>query len=168
MPRDHQEIILKAIKRDGLFCLRDGTVCYPAYAKKSHKGNRGYETIQLMDENGKWFMTTTHRLVFLYFNGKYDKKLQINHKDGNKRNNKLSNLEVVTRSRNIKHSFDTGLNQRIGSNHSGAKLNSTYVKLIRRAYRDKKMSYREMGKKFGVSVSTIANVINHKVWNHVK
>lgn len=47
-----------------------------------------------------------HRLVLITFNPieNYE-KLQVNHKDGNPENNKLDNLEWVTPSENIKHSY---------------------------------------------------------------
>lgn len=48
-----------------------------------------------------------HRLVMYAFHGK-DKR-HVNHKDGNKKNNRLENLEYVTDSENMRHSYDTGL-----------------------------------------------------------
>lgn len=53
---------------------------------------------------------SVHRIVYETFVGKIPEGLQINHLDGNKSNNHLSNLEVCTASENIKHAFDTGLN----------------------------------------------------------
>jgi len=47
-----------------------------------------------------------HRLVWEYFNGAIPSGLEINHKDGNRQNNELKNLELVTRSENIKHSYE--------------------------------------------------------------
>lgn len=42
-----------------------------------------------------------HRLVWMAFNGKIPEGMQINHKDENRTNNKLSNLELVTCKENI-------------------------------------------------------------------
>lgn len=52
-----------------------------------------------------------HRLVASAFLGVRD-GLQVNHIDGDKANNKLSNLEWVTRSENMKHAFATGLEKK--------------------------------------------------------
>lgn len=54
-----------------------------------------------------------HRLVaetFIY-KPKCNKKLEVNHKDGNKQNNCVPNLEWVTHSQNAKHSYDIGLHR---------------------------------------------------------
>lgn len=50
-----------------------------------------------------------HHLVTEFYLGKRDSNLCVNHKDGNKLNNKIENLEYVTWSENIKHSYRTGL-----------------------------------------------------------
>ena len=61
-------------------------------------------------KNGEHKTWTIHRLIGITFlkNDKY-KKLTINHKDGNRLNNNVENLEWVTLAENIKHGFDKGL-----------------------------------------------------------
>lgn len=50
-----------------------------------------------------------HKLVAQAFIPKSNEKLQVNHIDGNKQNNKVSNLEWVTNKENMNHAFKTGL-----------------------------------------------------------
>lgn len=73
---------------------------------KSQKDNgKGYKTVDLW-KDGKQKTIYVHRIVYESFNGKIPNGYDINHKDGKKDNNKLENLEIMTRSENIKHSFD--------------------------------------------------------------
>jgi hypothetical protein len=50
-----------------------------------------------------------HRIVTKFYLGDMPKGLCVNHKDGNKLNNRPSNLEYITFAENIKHSIATGL-----------------------------------------------------------
>ena len=50
-----------------------------------------------------------HRIVASSFYDCEDERLQVNHIDGNKKNNNLSNLEFVTGSENVQHAYSTGI-----------------------------------------------------------
>jgi hypothetical protein len=65
----------------------------------------GYEQVRLC-ENYKVFSALVHRLVATAFIDNPHKKPEVNHKDGNKTNNCVENLEWVTRSENQKHRYD--------------------------------------------------------------
>lgn len=73
----------------------------------------GYETVSVM-LNGKNFRPKVHLLIKLYFDGLPNdielEKLQVDHVDGNKHNNKLNNLEWVTINENMKRAYKNGLN----------------------------------------------------------
>lgn len=50
-----------------------------------------------------------HHIITEYYLGKRQNNLCVNHKDGNKKNNNIDNLEYITLSENTKHSYRTGL-----------------------------------------------------------
>lgn len=56
--------------------------------------------------NGKKTSALVHKLVYSLFKDDYDASKQINHIDGNKSNNKLSNLELITNKENMDHSYN--------------------------------------------------------------
>lgn len=64
----------------------------------------GYKTVTLIKNNTGW-CTYAHRLVMLAFVGE-SKGLDVNHKNGIKDDNRLENLEYVTRAENIRHSLE--------------------------------------------------------------
>lgn len=71
----------------------------------------GYEGIKLVN-NGRRHGYRIHRLVAQYFITNEDSnKTEVNHKDGNKLNNLVDNLEWCTRSYNTQHAWDKGLNK---------------------------------------------------------
>lgn len=70
----------------------------------------GYRQVTLSDENGRKNRIKVHRLVAMIYLENPNNLPQVNHKDGNKTNNNVSNLEWCTAYHNNKHARDTGLN----------------------------------------------------------
>ena len=66
--------------------------------------NGGYLTVSL-SVNGRHKVCTVHRLVAMAFIDNPSGYRDVNHKDGRKDNNNISNLEWVSHSDNIKHSY---------------------------------------------------------------
>lgn len=66
---------------------------------------RGYTSVTLC-YNGKHIHKQIHRLVAEAFLSNPENKPQVNHKNGIRDDNCVENLEFVTRSENIRHSFD--------------------------------------------------------------
>ena len=76
----------------------------------SKKINNGYERVELWTK-GKRYYKKVHRLLAEVFipNDSPETKIQVNHIDGNKRNNSLDNLEWCTAKHNMRHALDNGL-----------------------------------------------------------
>jgi hypothetical protein len=79
---------------------------------KTTLSKTGYEKAKLF-KDGKRYYFTVHRLVANTFLTYKDGKNEVNHKDGNKSNNNLNNLEWVSPSENQKHAYKIGLQKAI-------------------------------------------------------
>ena len=109
-----------------------------------------------------------HQFCYLYFHGTYPVDKQINHKDGNKLNNSITNLEVLTASENQLHASRNGLfRDQQGTKNSISKLTEAKVLYIRRAYGRPGVTLGDLAQKFNVSKATINNVILRKTWRHI-
>lgn len=102
---------------------------------------------------------TVHKLVAQEFIGKRPVGMEVNHKDGNKLNNHIDNLEYVTRKENVLHALKNGL-------CSGIKLTEGKVlKIIQMGA----MGFTEpqIGKKFGISRSNVGSIIRRETWKYL-
>lgn len=108
-----------------------------------------------------------HRLVAYAFLGDTYKKT-VNHKNGIKVHNFISNLEWATSSENQKHAYKTGLKKpHIGINNPGAKLTDDKVIQIREMLKTG-MSQERIAKHFNVGHYAIYRIASKKGWTHVK
>ena len=74
---------------------------------KGRLSKSGYLQVSIkIDETNKFANRYIHRLVALYFIDNPENKREVNHKDGNKENNNVENLEWVTSSENQIHKHE--------------------------------------------------------------
>ncbi len=107
-----------------------------------------------------------HTLVMRAFVGER-KSLEVNHINGIKNDNRLCNLEYVTRSENFKHAYRIGLKKPIvGENRTNNKLSEKDVLKIREIY-DGTISMAKIAVKFGVCQNTIFDILHRKKWKHI-
>lgn len=83
------------------------------------KQPKGYRYAMVTLSNGKLKNCRVHRLVAQMFLPNPEGLPEVNHKDGNKDNNHVDNLEWVTRSANVRHSWITGLSKPHGPSEDG-------------------------------------------------
>jgi len=76
---------------------------------KQGKCPQGYPTVKLYEGNRVWDTRRVHRLLAQAFIPNPAKKPYVNHKDGNKTNNALDNLEWCTPAENAQHAWANGL-----------------------------------------------------------
>ena len=78
---------------------------------KTNKNDKGYEVVSL-SEDGKKYTKRVHKMVANSFMDIQDKQLEVTHKDRNRRNNRLDNLELKTRSEIIRDTYKNGREQK--------------------------------------------------------
>ena len=127
--------------------------------------------ISLWDKNLKKTKTKLiHRLIAQAFipNPDPDKLIQINHKDGNKLNNTISNLEWCTNQQNAIHAHKIGLKVGlIGEDNSNSKLSEKQILEIRSRYENGNILQRELGEIYGVGQTQISRIVRNKLWKNI-
>ncbi len=134
-----------------------------AHITKGADGGKGY-LVSSLSENKRKKVAFVHQLVCEAFHGSRPEGHIVNHKDGNKANNRSDNLEWVTHSQNHLHAFANHL--RIapkGSQVARAKLTERQVVEICASNEWATI----LSQRYGVSTSTISAIQTGKIWRHV-
>lgn len=127
----------------------------------------GYKLITLSKKK----TYSIHRLVAETFLENPENKLEVNHKDSNRANNSVDNLEWVTKSENIQHSYSYGSKKAPeGVSNGKAVLSEQDVKELRSSYipHDKDFGMKALAKKYGVSEPTINRVVHNRSYKNIK
>jgi hypothetical protein len=158
----------------------------PGRLLKPQPNQRGYLRLFLQfGEKRKAFFV--HRLVAMAFIGPRPDGCDVNHKDGDKTNNRAGNLEYCRRRENVRHAIETGLYDPSsktvhkgdehharrrpevmarGERHGSAQLTGKDVLSIRsRAAAGE--THRNIAADFGVDRTTIGDIVRLKTWRHI-
>ena len=153
------------ITEDGVITnKRTGKVLKPSKIDKDHR----YSRVNLR-VNGKSFCASVHRLLMEAFRPVDGmENLQVNHIDGDRNNNSLSNLEWVTPSENIKHAFAHNLRKPMRGELNGkSKLTEEIVISICEDIAEGKLSEIKLAEKYGVAKSLIHRIKHRQAWPSV-
>lgn len=131
---------------------------------KEYNTVHGYKFVQPYKDK-KPHNCPIHRLVAKTFIDNPNNHNVVNHKDGNKHNNHVDNLEWCTDAYNHEHATKTGLIAK-GSEVGTSVLNENMVHAIK-WFLLKGVSHTELGKAFKVSRSTISLIHEGKTWAHI-
>lgn len=116
----------------------------------SQYDSNGYKAVQFGQKR-----IGVHRLVAMAFIPNPESKPQVNHKDGNKANNHVSNLEWVTGSENMVHAYNHGLVKKRGD----VQHDVLYYNLEAERAR-KRWSIDVAAKKLGISNKTYRHLLS--------
>lgn len=168
--RKRRKIQMKQIQNTTYYINEEGKV----FNKKTNrwiKGSldkNGYRRFRLFYPDGLQKNVSIHRMVLeTFYPVENMNKLEVNHIDGNKDNNNISNLEWVTHEENMSHAKIHSLTNnchRVGELNSKAKITEDDVRAIRADTR----SYQEIADDYDVSKSTIGFIKTYRSWKHVK
>lgn len=141
---------------------------YNKYNKKmvSVDNGRGYLSLGLQIEpKGKRVYKAVHRLLAEAFIPNPNNYSDVNHIDGNRKNNCLTNLEWCTHGKNIQHSYKLENRSALGENNAKCKTNEKIVNEI--------CIHLENGLKpsfirdLGYDYNLIRAIKARKNWNHI-
>lgn len=127
--------------------------------------HQGYTRYGIFIE-GKRKGTLGHRIVAITFLPNPENLAEVNHIDGNRANNNLSNLEWVSREGNQQHAFRTGLNSNKGSKNGRAEMDETtsrqmYLELL------SGKTILAVSKEFGYSKSSLSKLKAKVTWAEI-
>lgn len=131
---------------------------------KTRLNRGGYFILTLCKQNHK-YTKKPHRLVAEAFLPHVQENREVNHKDGDKQNNEVDNLEWVSRSENIKHAYSKGLMDKKGIKNCRAALTEEDVLRIRENLECKPIS--DLAKEYGVGNAAISKIILCRNWKHI-
>ena len=134
--------------------------------------NRGYERTSIVTD-GKARRAGVHQLVAEAWLpkpprkiGSHRGKFVVNHKDGNKLNNHVSNLEYIASTANIFHARAHGLLSAKGEKNPHARLTEEQVVEIRNLYSEGWTQVR-LAERFGIDQTSVSRIVLRKSWAHV-
>jgi hypothetical protein len=161
---------MKQFRDTNYFISEDGEVFNKrtkGYRKVICKSDRyGYTTVGLY-KNGIRTFYTVHRLVAECYLPNSKNKPQVNHINGIKTDNRVSNLEWVSKSENIIHALEKGLLPSGEKSHM-SKLKKQDIDFIRQNYQYKSEQYnsKTLAEIFGVCHGTILKIVKNKLWKY--
>jgi len=131
---------------------------------------KGYWQVNLFYD-GKNHCKRLHRILAELFIPNPENKPQVNHKDRNRANYDLDNLEWSTARENCVHSVlnggrDNWTRNNKGSNNSKSKICKNDVENILLYYNNKILTQKELSRKYIIGQSTINKIVNKKLWAH--
>jgi len=134
------------------------------------KDHKGYFRIRLQGDHGSVTMKV-HRLMVMAFIGDIPQGMTVNHKDGNKTNNSINNLEVLSNPDNIRHSYASGLRDGkvlFGSSHGMSKLSEDQAIEIIMLCGLGIEKQRDIAKRYGITQANVSLIHLGKKWGHLR
>jgi len=131
--------------------------------KQAFHDGYGYAAICLSRPGDKQRSRTVHRIVWEAFNGPRPDGMTVNHRDGDKWNNGLVNLELMSIGDNIRHAISELGHSRVGGKNPAAKLSEPAVVTIREL-RASGTTRATLAQRFGLSERMVGLITSGRAW----
>ena len=155
------------VRVDGKIISYKGYTSSKPIVVKSINGPHGYQKVNI-SMHGKEKLISVHRLVAEAFIPNPDNKPEVNHKDGNKKNNAVWNLEWVTSKENIAHAYRTGPRKGMkGDDHPCRKISSDTARWICELLKTGKYSYKEIAEKTNATYTIVKKIKTRERWREI-
>lgn len=148
---------------------RQGKILNKYYSGRKDRTAKYYK-VKLYNGDRTFKSVPVHRLVAEIFIGNPNNYAEINHIDGNPKNNHVSNLEFCTKEQNVKHAYDTGLKRKenyVGEACTFSKLTKEQVLSIRKEYAEGNVFQTTLGIKYNTTTTNINSIVNRNTWKHI-
>lgn len=170
---------VKSLERDVL-SFNGKAYCYrhiPETNPLKEKDIRGYKNVSIIQYDNrmrpiKRYMRQVHRLVleaFHPFPG--NDKLQVNHINGDKSDNRLENLEWMTPSENTRDANKKGkghqMNQDGEKNSMSILTEKQVIEIIRETKKPNRRTDQKIADEYNVTRKTISNIRNNLTWKYI-
>jgi hypothetical protein len=159
----------------GYSATKDGAIYshhrFEPFPLKHTAHTQGYRQVNVKTTTG--FRTRlVHVLVLEAWVGERPPNMVTNHKNGDKTDNRLENLEYVTQTENMKHSYALGLSPkpptRYGEDLKHLAKMTTEKVLALRAETDRESNYlQRFGLKYGITAATVSKILLRQTWRHI-
>lgn len=134
---------------------------------KPFKNPQGYMLIDIQ-HGGQTYTRQVHRLVALAFIPNPDHLETVNHKDGNKSNNDVSNLEWMTRLDNVRHAWRTGLAKpRYGIDNPANVYSIDQIHMVCSLIELGGLTYDEIAERCGVNKTLVRDIKFRGKWKQI-
>ncbi|MGE6896841.1 HNH endonuclease [Priestia flexa] len=138
--------------------------------KVTKETSNGYIMLRTSDKRyPKHLYVCAHRVIWAFFNGEIPEGMVINHINGNKKDNRIENLEVVTPARNVRHAIEIGLTHFVkGNDHYSTKVKDEEVAVIKFLLKNTDLMHKEISSLFGVNQNLVSRIGNGKRRGEIK
>lgn len=127
--------------------------------------HKGYFKVEL-SKNGEGKGHFVHRLVAKAFIDNPENKPQVNHKDTDKQNNRIGNLEWATQLENVDHAFANRLMSVFKQSKNVKILTDEQIHIIRDAKFNRNFTRKDLCKSIGVSIHVVKDIRSKRSWAH--